>query len=313
MSVIFECYQGQPALDLLAARFDDPDPWIGAVSRMFHAHAELNMGLPDERPEADMLLALDGFRSIGERWGTAYTIAALADLAGRRGEHERAAEFHAEAVALMREVGAAEDLPVMQIRLAHELWQIGERDRAVTLLVDADREAERIGSDECRAAVAHEYAQILRSAGDLPGAQRRLDRAAALVTDHKMAPQWRAVLASSQGSVTAALGDLPAARQHHERALSMALEFYDAPVISGVLVGHADLALRIGRPEQAAMLLGVAYGIRGGPDQTILDGPRIESAAREALGEADFAEAFARGRTSASPTGLPELVRAALD
>ncbi|MBF9134689.1 AfsR/SARP family transcriptional regulator, partial [Plantactinospora sp. S1510] len=304
MTVIFDSYLGQPALGLLAARFDDPDPWIQAVSRMFHAHAELNMGRPDERPEADMLLALDRFRSMGERWGTAYTLSALADLAGRRGEHERAARFHAEAVALMREVGAAEDLPVMQIRLAHELWQTGERDRAVALLAEADREAERIGSDECRAAVAHECAQILQIAGDLPGAQRRLDQAVALVADHKVAPQWRAMLASSQGAVTAALGDLPAARQHHDQALSMALEFYDAPVISGVLVGYADLALRIGRPEQAATLLGTAHDIRGGPDRSILDGPRIESAAREAL---------ARGRADASPTGLPQMIRAALD
>ncbi|MBE1487635.1 AfsR/SARP family transcriptional regulator [Plantactinospora soyae] len=313
MSVIFECYLGEPALNLLVARFDDPDPWVRAVCRTFHAHAELNMGCPDERPEADMLLALDGFRTIGERWGTAYAISALADLAGRRGEHERAAEFHGEAVDLMRVVGAAEDLPMMQIRLAHELWQVGERERAMALLLDADREAERIGSDECRAAVAHEHAEILRTTGDPRGAQRRLDQADALATKHTTAPQWRAMLASSQGAVAAALGDLPASRQHHDRALSMALKFYDAPVISVVLVGCADLALRIGRPEQTALLLGAAHAIRGGPDWSILDGPRIETAAREALGEANFTETFARGRTSASPTGLPELVKAALD
>ncbi|MDW5329007.1 AfsR/SARP family transcriptional regulator [Plantactinospora sp. KLBMP9567] len=310
ISVMFESYLTEPALDVLATRFDDPDPWVRATARMSHAHAELNSGGSGDAAEANMAAALEGFRSIGERWGAGYSLSALAELASRRGEHGRAAGLQSEAIELIRLVGAAEDLPVMQVRLAHELWQLGEHDRALDLVIDADRQAERIGSDECRAAVAHEYAEILRVRGDLVGARQRLDQATGLTTDRRMAPQWRAMLASSHGAVTAALGDLPGARQHHDRALGFALEFYDAPVLGAVLAGFADLALRLGRPADAARLLGAAAGVRGGPDRSLLDGARIETAVRAALGEVAFAEAFGRGGQAAgSPAALPALVQ----
>ncbi|MEO3820323.1 BTAD domain-containing putative transcriptional regulator [Plantactinospora sp. B24E8] len=314
VSVVFHVDKAATAVDVLVDGFADPDPWVRAVNRMFRAHHELNFGRSLEVAEADTRAALDGFRSIGERWGTAYTLAALGDLASRRGEPARAAALRGEALELMRVVGAAEDLPVMQAGLAHDRWRLGDRDQAYALLADADRQAGRISDNECRAAVAHMYAELLRLDGDLVGAQRRLTQAGDLVSERLLAPQWRATLASSNGYLAGMLDDLPAARGHHDQALTCALEFYDAPVLATVLVGYADLALRTGRSTAAALLLGAAYALRGGADLSSLDGLRVESTAREILGEAAFAEAFTRGRNSdVTPAALPHLVRTQLD
>ncbi|MCW3845297.1 AfsR/SARP family transcriptional regulator, partial [Micromonospora yasonensis] len=102
-----------------------------------------------------------------------------------------------------------------------------------------------------------------------------------------------ALHASNLAVLDAVDGDLVAARAHHDLALDLALGSQDAPVVGAVLVGFADLALRLDRPAAAARLLGAASGVRGGPDHAILDRPRVAAAARAALGEAGFAEAYA--------------------
>ena len=63
--------------------------------------------------------------------------------------------------------------------------------------------------------------------------------------------------------------------------------------------------------DAAAVLLGAAAGVRGAPDRSLLDGARVEAAARAALGDEAFAEAYARGQTTTPATAL-ELVRVTL-
>jgi hypothetical protein len=80
-------------------------------------------------------------------------------------------------------------------------------------------------------------------------------------------------------------------------------------VLAKVLVGIADLALRLGQPEQSARLLAASTGVRGLPDRSLPDAARIERAARQLLGEALFARATREG-TQAS---WPELVATVLE
>lgn len=311
MAAAFESYFRDPELRQLRELFEDDDPWVAAVARMFHAHSQLNVGLPDHTAEVDLLAALAGFRSIGERWGIAFTLSSVADVLGRRGEHARAIGCHEEALVAIRELGTAEDVPEMQVRLAHELWQVGERDRAMALLAEAAREAERVGSDECRAAVAHEYGEIHRCLGDWVAAREHLARTDQLLGGMNVAPQWRSVIRSSVGAVDAAEGRLVAAREAHDTALDIACDVHDAPVIGVALVGFADLALRTGRPDGAAVLLGAAAGVRGDDDHSLLDRPRVAAAACAVLGEVAFAEAYTRGRTATADT-VRKLVRVTL-
>ncbi|ASW53918.1 BTAD domain-containing putative transcriptional regulator [Plantactinospora sp. KBS50] len=308
-----ESYFSGPQLDIMDRLFDDPDVWVASTARIFHALSEQNLGRPDETAAAHLRAAAAGYAALGERWGSAFSLMGLADLISRRGDHGQAAECYQQALRMLHELRIAEDVPEVQARLAHELWHLGEHTRALELLAEAEREAERLGSDDSRAAVVYTHADILRSTGDWPAARERLDRGAELLEGKRTAQQTRAVFCSSRAVVAGADGDLAAARTMHAEALRLAFDSHDAPVIGIVLVGYADLALRAGRPESAAVLLGAAAGVRGGgPDRSLLDGRRIEAAVREALGPAGFADAYARGLPTTAD-GAAELVRAALD
>ncbi|MBM0229424.1 hypothetical protein, partial [Micromonospora sp. ATA51] len=62
----------------------------------------------------------------------------------------------------------------------------------------------------------------------------------------------------------------------------------------------------------AARLARRGGGVRGGPDHSVLDRPRVEAAARDALGEEAFAEAYAGGLGCRLETAA-EAVRLTLD
>ncbi|MFG1828820.1 AfsR/SARP family transcriptional regulator [Micromonospora chersina] len=285
-----------PAMATMVTLFDDPDPWVAGIARLIRAHTLLNGGLPDSHAEADLRAGLAHYRRAGDRWGMSFSLTSLADLLDRRGEAAEATAYHEEAMTYFEELGVREDVPEMRLRLAHNLWRRGDRDRAWAELDRAVHEAEVSGSDETRAALAYGKAELLRAEGDRAGARACLTECARLLGDRSIAPQWRALNASTLGVLDAADGDLVSARTRHDQALKLAVGSQDAPVVAAVLVGYADLALRLDRPAAAARLLGAATGIRGGPDHAVLDRARVEAAARDALGEVGFAEAYAGGR-----------------
>ncbi|MGW4153602.1 AfsR/SARP family transcriptional regulator [Micromonospora chersina] len=284
-----------PAMAAVTPLFDDPDPWVAGIARLLRAHALLNAGLPDSDAEADLRAGLAHYRRAADRWGMSFSLTSLADLLDRRGQAVEATPYHEEAMTYFEELGVREDVPEMRLRLAHNLWRRGDRARAWAELDRAVHEADISGSDETRAALAYGKAELLRAEGDRAGARACLAEGARLVGDRSIAPQWRALNASTLAVLDAADGDLVSARTRHDQALELAVGSQDAPVVAAVLVGYADLALRLDRPAAAARLLGAATGIRGGPDHAVLDRARVEAAARDALGEAGFAEAYAGG------------------
>ncbi|MFG3601762.1 BTAD domain-containing putative transcriptional regulator [Micromonospora chersina] len=284
-----------PAMAAVTPLFDDPDPWVAGIARLLRAHVLLNGGLPDSDAEADLRAGLAHYRRAGDRWGMSFSLTSLADLLDRRGQAAEATPYHEEAMGYFEELGVREDVPEMRLRLAFNLWRRGDRDRAWAELDRAVHEADISGSDETRAALAYGKAELLRAEGDRTGARACLTEGARLVGDRSIAPQWRALNASTLAVLDAADGDLVSARTRHDQALKLAVGSQDAPVVAAVLVGYADLALRLDRPAAAARLLGAATGIRGGPDHAVLDRARVEAAARDALGEAGFAEAYAGG------------------
>ncbi len=88
-----------------------------------------------------------------------------------------------------------------------------------------------------------------------------------------------------------------------------------APTVAQVLVGIADQAVRLDRPQEAARLLAAALAVRGGPDHSRADAARVEKAARAALGgtyEQYVTEAVRDGAGPALET-VRELARVTLD
>ncbi|MER7444946.1 AfsR/SARP family transcriptional regulator [Micromonospora avicenniae] len=312
MSRTFDQAHGQESLSDLRTIFADPDPWVAAAARLMHGHWRLNSGSAVDDVAADFRRALELFRTAGDRWGLSTSRVALSELATRAGEWSVAIDHLQEALHDIEELGSREDLPQIRAQLATLFWQVGDRDRASTMLDEAYAEAERLGADEPRAGVAFTWSALLRDADDWAQAARWAEYAADVVGRRHVAPQWRAMVATALGHLSAATGDLPAARAKLDQALDMAIESTDAPVVAMVLVGYADLALRADRPAAAAVLLGGADGIRGSDDRGALDATRVRQAARAALGETEFAAAFADGRTTRLDRAR-ELIRVTLD
>jgi predicted ATPase/DNA-binding SARP family transcriptional activator len=308
------------ALNVLPPHFDDPDPWIGAAARLMYAMLAVNMGAGFDHAEMEShgRVALANFQAVGDRWGVALSLGGMAELAALRGDHATAVACYAEALAASAELGTYENVAQFQARYAHQLWLLGERERAKGVLAEAGRTADRLGLPELRAVVQYGLGELARMEGDAQRARALLTDAARHATSPTVSPQFRAISEAALGNLAADAGDLATARAHHRTAVTAALSSADAPVIAHVLAAVAGFALRCaaGAPgpeqarrraaqraaERAAELLGAGDAIRGTRDLSLVDAVNVESAARAALGEPEFTEAYQRGRRTTVDT-----------
>jgi predicted ATPase/DNA-binding SARP family transcriptional activator len=304
LAAIYDAGGEEISLAATEPLFTDPDPWLRAVAKMILAQVRLNFGQSADLAADEMREALDGFRAIGERWGAGFALSALGDMMAARGDFAQAVAWQREALVLVREVGVREDLPQLEVKLAHQLWMGGDRAEARRMLKQARESADEIGLPEVTASVEYGHATIAREEGALDEARERMARSEEILDRSSFVPQLRAVTRSTRGLIEAAAGDLPAARGFHAEAVEIAVDTKDSPVVALTLVGAADLALRCGEPVQAARLLGAADAIRGSLDRSVPDVDRITAEARTALGDAGFAAAYASGESVTVATAV---------
>ncbi|GLY90606.1 BTAD domain-containing putative transcriptional regulator [Actinoallomurus iriomotensis] len=294
--VVLRFFDGQSdeALAGMEPLLTAPDPWLRATGRTMRAHGLINLGKVGE-VEADFGAALKEFRVIGERWGQSLALAGLAEVALWRGETVRAKGYTEEALRLSLELGSHDDATFLRIRLAQAYSAVGDEEGARAELDTALRSARRRSAPEDLAIVRFTLGEFALRAGDLPAAREHLETA---VDHHREGgpPQFGAMINSLLGLLHTLEGDTDAGFARHAEALRLAMAGFDAPVTGLALVGFADLAVRTGEPERAATLLGAAVAVRGTEDRSLADPPRIERAAREAIGDARFDAAYARGR-----------------
>ncbi|WP_203908472.1 BTAD domain-containing putative transcriptional regulator [Rhizocola hellebori] len=290
--------------------FADPDPWVAATARAFHAHTLVNIGQTGPQAKADFETALALYRTVGDRWGMSLALEALSMMEAQEGDFAASAQRALEADGLLTVLGTSEDLLQLRLRLAQAQWFLGDTDGSIATIAAAERQAEKLGSSFGRAATAFAWASYARLQGDFVKANRLLCKAAELIDTDIVAPQFRAIHAGAFGLVAAAEGDFDLARRQHTIAVETAIASADAPVIGYILVGCADLSLREGDPLLAATLLGAAEAMNGAVDHSILDRPRIDTEVRAILGEERFVAAYRRGLAATIPslpklTGLP--------
>jgi tetratricopeptide (TPR) repeat protein len=234
-----------------------------------------------------------------------HSLGELEDIAG---EYEAAAGAYDESIALARELGNTDDLPLFANNRAMLEARHGDLGAARTRLREALEECEpRLGNYGILLA---SLARVERMAGHVDRARQHL--AAAAATDGEDRPHWRTHLATVGTAVEVAAGDLRAARVHLAEAVSVAVAMRDGPVVAGVAEAAVMLALAEDDPAMAALLLGVAAAQRGAVD---VGNPEVMAAydrVRAALGrEAD--EAVRRGRELPRDEGSAALVAYAGD
>src|SRR5690348_5883611 len=288
---------------------DSPDPWVRALARAHIGKARIVFGLGGQDAlDADEYLkvALAEFRALGDRFGIWLTLTELADRTAVRGDLAGACQHYEQAVGVLVETGAVEDVIQIRSRQAQLYWLLGDKDSSAAAMAEAQRYAERATWPSALVELALSQAELARWAGQPEEARRQLDVATALLRDSADQPDIRAVTHDLLGYLA---GDLIEARAHRSAACQAAAEAGYVPLIAKVLVGVADLALRRGQDEQAARLIAASDSVRGLPDRSNPDAARIERETRSRLGDARFA-AVAREAPGTSWSQLIEVTLA---
>ena len=281
------------------------DPWVRALARLHLGKMRIMLGQGGREVDAYLETALAEFRAIGERFGMWFAQTELADRIAVRGEFAGACEHYEQAIAVVTELGAFEDVIRMRARQARLYWLQGDPESSAAAIADAQRCAERATWPDALAELALSQAELARWDGNAAEAYRQLGIVTAVLGDEAEEANIRVATHDLLGYLAE---DLSEARTHHAAACQAAAAAGHAPVIAQVLVGVADLALRGDEYEQAARLLAASAGVRGLPDRSHPDIARIELAARGRLGAERFAEAARQG----TQTNWSELVAVAL-
>ena len=284
---------------------DSEDPWVGAIARWQLGKMRIMNGQGGRDAEAYLEMALAEFRTLGERFGMSLALSELGDFIAMRGEFAAACELYEQAIAVVTEVGAIEDVIGLRTRQARLYWLHGDHAASAAAIAEAERYAEGVTWPYALVELALAQADLARWGGDAGEARRQLGVAVTFMGDDADQANIRAGIHDMLGYLA---DDLRAARTHRVAAWQAACEAGHALLIAKVLVGVADLAVRLGQYEQAARLLAASAVVHGLPDRSDLDAARIEQDARRHLGEARFAEVTQEG----AGADWPELVEATL-
>lgn len=271
------------------------DPWVVASGHLIRGLLDYYAGQVDEG-ERDMLAALGRYREVGDRWGIGTALATLSDVHILRGEIGRGIDVMREALDVIEELGATEDVPYMLARLALGLNLLGDRAEAGRLLGDVAGIVVRAGDRVGQAGVLAAQGEFARQDGDLETARRFYERAMAIMDTAVAVPMpMVSAVNSSLGLLAVQEGLLDRARSLLSLAVKQADEAGDAQLTGSAVIACAGLALAAGRPEQAAELLGAAETIKGVAAVVDFDHVRVTDDARSALGAHDFHRHFAHG------------------
>ncbi|GAA4419107.1 BTAD domain-containing putative transcriptional regulator [Georgenia halophila] len=277
----------EEAVTAFESLLDSVDPWVGAMGRWQAGKMRTMLGRGGPEVEVQLEVALTEFRALGERFGTYLVLSELAGRRAARGELAGACEYYEQAITVLTELGAVEDVIEARTQQAPLYWLAGDRAASTAAIADAERRAEGVTWPYALIALALAKARLARLGGDVREARRQLGLATTLLGDIAERPHVRAQIHDLLGYLA---GDVRESRTHRVAAWQAASEAGAPPVIAQMLVGVADLAGRHDQHEQAARLLAASVDVRGLPDLSHPDAARIERDARRHLGDQRFAE-----------------------
>ncbi|MFF0306493.1 BTAD domain-containing putative transcriptional regulator [Streptosporangium sp. NPDC004379] len=315
----------EAALTVIGRGRTAPDPWERAASRLVWGYPQMVTG-DFAQAERDFTAAADAFRALGDRWGRALALDALAGLAGWCDDPVRAIALTDEALALTEELGADEDASDLlcnrgdhRVRLARSAGSEsvpvpgsgghrsaegraaqgppdGGLDGARADYARAAELARRAGSPTCLAAALRGLGDIARLEGDPAGARRLYEEAL-----ERFDPHWVRSLSNRVGTlvglgrVEEGLGRIAEARARYRQAVELAVSAGPIPDGARAVECLAGAALAEGDAAAAARLLGAAAALRGVTADGDPDAAGTAAAARDALGERAYEAAHREG------------------
>lgn len=238
-------------------------------------------------------------REVGDRRGCAYVQVTLSWVEQERGNYERATAILEEALAALRELNDRQILAwalSFRGRVAHDL---GELDLAQGILEESLSLAREVGNKVIIAWVLSHLADVLHSRGEVASALPLLEEGIAL---------WRAInrwglppALYCRGYMAYTAGEFDRALALYRESLELWWKLGTRRGVADSLEGLAGLALAQNHAERAVRLYAAAEAVR-----QAIQAPRVPrrraayerdvAAARRALGEEEFATAWAQGQ-----------------
>lgn len=275
-----------------------PDPWVnaaGEASLALAAEASGDVGAAERHVSA----ALEGFRALGDRWMYGQLIGQWSEFRSLGGRNREAVRGLEEALEAVRQVGSADDLTPLLIRLGSERLRSGLLDEAERSFTEA-LAATRSPAPEYRIMVLVGRVELALARGRPDEARALLDEALVLLDDAVFGVlPLRVEVARRTAALEVDRGAVAATGEAAATAARLAAESGDMALRAKAAETAAEVALAEGAPERAARLLGEAARLRGVPD----DGsPRVRSltaSLRAALGDDGYLRNYRAGRRGA--------------
>lgn len=286
-----------PATAVLCPAPDRPaaaDAWSQATAHLHRGNRHLVRGEAAEA-EAALLLALERFRAIGERWGTTNALDSLAELAAWRGDWARTISLQSQAVDLADQLRSAEALTDLLCRRAKVRMFAGDLSGARADLERAGETAARTGRPEVLAELHQGFGDVARHQGDRTEAARRYERAIAAVGGDAARPARLKAL-RGLGWIAWSTDRPEEAARLHRVLLDEAVDQGNYLLAADAVTGLAGVALLEGDGIRAALLLGAARAVHGARLAGNADTDRVVRATRELIGPARYTAALADGQ-----------------
>jgi predicted ATPase/DNA-binding SARP family transcriptional activator len=270
------------------------DPWTLAMIDLMRVVMLDNAGRLSE--SVDMIAPLiEAFRAIGDRWGLAMGLSQRATIESLDGDVEGALASWQEALPLLVELGATEDVDFSSIRVVALRLAQATTDDLPDLRRDLEASLERAIASGSRRHEAESVARMNLAALEHV-AGRDIDAIGHL--EHVLAHrdlmsgfgsgQTEALVRSHLAVARLGIGDATGAERELTSAGRAWLPTKDMPVLALVGAAAAVLEHHRGDDDEAARLLGATEAVRGRADRSDHDSVLLADALRRSLGDEGF-------------------------
>ena len=272
--------------------------WPGAAAQLVNADTAMITG---DLPQAEYQIthALARFRSLGDRWGQADSLANLAGLAEIHGQYSEALHALDEATELTKRLGNTDQTIRLLAKAGNILFLTGDYPAARSRHEEALRLAEQRGPQSEIAFIHNGMGLSARRQGELHRARTHHGQALTIYQRGR-ALDGIAYTQACLGYTAELDGDADQAEAHHLQSLAIAYQTGDPRAIAFAVEGLAGAAALRHDHRRCAILLGAATAMRSSagaplPPAERFDVDRAADAARSHLGDKGFDLAFHEG------------------
>ena len=285
------------------------DPWARAAGCWAESFMLADAG-DVAGAEAARNRAFEGFQTTGDRWGIAMTLSFKAVSVSQDGDPAAAIELYQEGLRLALELRSEDDVVQQWWRLAVERARLGDFEGAARELDFAERYTRGTGNPQLMVMLLFGRAELLLLTDEPARARDLLARIAAMAEDSPfppaMADEWLGVF---EARILLAEGRADEAEEPALTSMRATARRGDMPDVAAAVEVLAMIRHQRGKPEDAALVLGIATLIRGRFDYGNPKVRELIAALRDELSPDGYEEGIRQARAMSKKDAMAELER----